>query len=337
MKKKIISLDLGATKCAAAVVEHDASDNILHCKQQYSTKIATCKSLDELILKLEQGLQTSFTDSDAVCVGAAGHYDGQKLCLESGSPYPYSMPFAHLAKTNKWPNFAVIHDYAPVVCATFTSYMNDLTNIIHLNKSPICSFGRRVVLGVGTGLGLKDGILFADGDFWLGQNEMGHIGITMPPQADSYHQKCHDELLRFLRTENVLKVNEPLTFEKILAGQGMVRLHQFFYPSEKDLTPEEVGEKISHGGVNEVLALFAWYLGLFVGTVQLSFMPEGGVWITGGVILNHLSLFEYPEFSAGIQASPGYLSFRDELPLGVLANNEHAFMGGAYYATKRLV
>ena len=197
--------------------------------------------------------------------------------------------------------FTIIHDYAPIVCATFTSYIDSPQNIKQLNNYKINQFGRRVALGIGTGLGLKDGGLFANGDFWLGTNEIGHIGITHPPLVDHYYLTRHHELITYLHTAGVLQHNEPLSFEKILSGRGVVRLHQFIHRNTEQLTPEEIGQLIRDGRAQETLDVFAWYLGLFVGTVQLTFMPDGGIWITGGVALNHIETFDSPEFIKGIQ------------------------------------
>ncbi|OAI49537.1 hypothetical protein AYO45_06985 [Gammaproteobacteria bacterium SCGC AG-212-F23] len=91
------------------------------------------------------------------------------------------------------------------------------------------------------------------------------------------------------------------------------------------------------GQTPEILDAFAWYTGLFIGTVQLIFMPEGGIWITGGVALSHLSIFDNPEFLHGIHTSPSYLPERQKYPLGILCNPEHALMGGGFYASKRLL
>lgn len=335
MIKNIISWDLGATKCAAAVVEYNTTTEIFTCKKQHTIKLKTCHSLEELTNKIEHALDISALEADAICIGAAGHYDGEQLQHAVG--YPYSMHFAEMAKQQKWPAFAVIHDYASIVCATFTSYMQQTDSVKYLNDCKINPHGRRVALGVGTGLGLKDGILFSNGDFWLGDNEMGHMGILIPPFTDSFYQQQHDEFMNFLRGELVLKANEPLTFEKILSGKGLVRLHRFLYPDSTENTPEAIGEKMCANQANETRALFAWYLGLFVGTVQLAFMPEGGIWITGGVLLNHIGVFDHSEFFHGIEASPAYLAKRRTFPLGVLCNPEHAFMGGAYYAMQRLL
>lgn len=76
------------------------------------------------------------------------------------------------------------------------------------------------------------------------------------------------------------------------------------------------------------------YLGLFIGTLQLTFMPDAGIWITGGVILKNPQIFDCSEFYDGIKSSPSYWEHRQEFPLGVLQNTDHAFIGGAYYAAR---
>lgn len=330
--KTITTWDLGATKCAAAIVQYDEEKQQLSCLKQDSIKLTDFGSLEDVIHHFEKKFGVRMSDTEAVCVGAAGQYDGEKLVHETS--YPFPMLFAKIAKEQNWPPFAVIHDYAPVLCATFTSYMYDPKNIRRLNRCPLRKHGRRIALGIGTGLGLKDGVLFENGDFWLGQNEMGHMGIVTPPGIDSYYQKRHEELIEFFKCQ---APDENITFEKILTGKGLVRLYQFLHSDSKSYSPEEIGEKLRTNQAGETLALFAWYLGLFVGTVQLSFMPEEGIWITGGVVLKYLEMFDNPDFFQGIESSPAYLTLRNQFPLGVLCNHEHAFMGGAYYALKRLI
>lgn len=340
MIKTIVTWDLGATKCAAAVVQLNTTTNEFHCKKTTSIRIRSCQSLADLSAQLEKALDIKFTHVDAICIGAAGQYDGQCLLLDKGNmdlTYPYPMTFAALADKENWPPFTVVHDYSPIICATFTPYANQGPNIKRLNRAAFNPYGRRVALGIGTGVGMKDGILFENGSFWLGTNEMGHIGITTPPSADPIYVERHRELLKFLRSERLLADDAPLTFEKILANQGMARIHSFFDNQAKEKTAEEIGSLVRNGQADETLAAFAWYLGLLVGTVQLSFMPDGGIWITGGVALNHMEIFSHHEFYAGIEASPAYLPLRQQFPLSVLTGEEHAFIGGAYYASKKLL
>lgn len=335
MIKQIIAWDLGATKCAAAVVEYNDQDNQLRCKKQGTIKIRSCDSLEDLSKKIEALLDTSMTEVAAICIAAAGQYDGKHLHLEEG--YPYPMGFASLSQQKRWPKFAIIHDYSPIVCATFTSYIEEPQNIKRLNAAAANPYGRRVALGIGTGIGMKDGILLENGDFWLGTNEIGHIGVVTPPLANPDDLKRHEAFLQFLRSEKIISEQEPLTFEKLLANQGIVRIHSFFDRHACDKSPEEIGELVRSRQAEETLSLFAWYVGLLVGTVQLAFMPDGGLWITGGVALSHLEIFDHPDFFNGIATTPAYKHLREQFPLGLLCGQEHAFMGGAYYVTKRLL
>lgn len=336
MKKTIIAWDLGATKCAAGIVEYRPYTQALRCEKTTHVKLTATTSLLDLIEQLEKGLGIRMNEADAICIGAAGHFDGEHLLLEG--KYPYPMPFAQTAKQLNWPIYTVIHDYAPIVCATFTAYMEQASNVKRLNDCPIQPEGRRVAFGIGTGLGGKDGVQLENGDFWLGNNELGHVGISIPPRADSFYLDRHHELMKFLQQETLLRHPQPVTFEKILSGQGTVRLYQFFYPDQSDdITPEMVGEKMRQGETPEMLAAFAWYTGMFVGLLQLSFMPQGGIWVTGGVALSHLEMFDHPDFYAGIYAAPAYRQQRDTYPLGVLCNQEHALIGSGYYAAKRLL
>lgn len=330
MMKKIISCDLGGTKCAAGIIEYNTDTTDLTCKKICSTKLKNTSSLTQLIQQLEAELNLNFSDADAICIGAAGHFDGESLFHENA--YPYPMNFAAIAKTQKWPPFAVIHDYAPILCATFTSFMDQADHVKKLNSASMNKYGRRVALGLGTGLGMKDGVLFPNGEFWLGQNEIGHIGVTSPPDASFEKNQLHMELMNFF-----INKQTSITFEKILSGPGSVNLYEFFYPEKEKLSPEDVGIAMREGKAIELNNAFAWYLGLFIGTIQLGFMPDGGIWITGGVALSHLDIFDLEDFYSGINASPAYATQRSHYPLGILTNQNHAIMGGAYYATKRLI
>lgn len=334
MNKTIIAWDLGLTKCAAAVVEYrsDAQFDVL---KEVTIKLNTVNSLSELVAALEASLGMSLSDADAICIGAAGEYDGDMIFHVS--PYPYPMHIAKIAKDQDWPKVAVVHDYTPIICATFTDYLKVSGNVKWLYHGEMDPAGRRVTLGLGTGLGLKDGILFPDGNFWLGTNEIGHIGICTPPEVQREYLDRHLALMHFLNDSAKTPIHKPLTFENVLSGRGLVHIYQFLTQTHEEIRPKEISQLMQEGKADETLKTFVWYLGLFIGTVQLAFMPSAGIFITGGLALKNLYLFDHPEFFQGIHASPAYQAERDKFPLGVMCNQNHAFLGGAYYASKRLL
>ncbi len=331
MHKHIISCDLGGTKCAAGLLEYDMQSKALRIMQHTSIKLTDATSLQDLLHQLENVFGLTLSAADAICVGAAGQYDGE--ILNYAGNYPYRMNFAELARQQKWRAYAIVHDYAPIVCATFTDYLDNPHNVKRLNTATVPPHGRRIACGLGTGLGMQDGVLFPDGNFWLGKNEIGHIGISIPPLTRPARWKMHHALCQFLSND------APITFEKILSGPGTVRLHQFFYPSQHDegITPAVVWKKLADPTAAELMDAFAFYLGVFISTLQLAFMPEAGIWITGGVTLHYLSIFDRPAFQEGLATAPAYIGERATLPLGVLKNPEHAIIGGGYYAVQRLL
>ena len=332
-EKTVIVWDLGATKCASAVVQY--KNNELTILKQFRIAINECTSLLDLAKHIEQGLAIHYQDADAIIVGAAGQYDGNTLHLTGG--YPYAMSFSDVAKQLMWPKMAVVHDYVPIICATFTDYLNKPNYLKWLNKGVMDPYGRRVAVGLGTGLGVKDAVLLPNNNFWLGHNEMGHIGLSCPPIVNKKYGARHRELLTFLRSENMLGEDKPLTFEAILSGKGTVRLHQFLTNSYQKSHPKEIGDLMRAGLANETKDILAWYLGLFIATIQLSFMPYGGIWLAGGVVLKHLAMLDLPAFKEGQYCAPAYLRERETFPLAVLCDDSHAFMGGAYYALNRLL
>lgn len=334
LRKTFVVWDLGATKCAAAIIDFDFHADEFDCIRTTRVPLRDCADLDALVAQIETNLNYSMAQADAICIAAAGRYNGREVELEAG--YPYPMDFARVAKKSSWRNMEIVHDYVPVACATFTSYLHQTGNVKTLVEGKPERLGRKVVFGVGTGLGLKDCVQLPNGDFWLGSNEAGHIGLTFPPKANFENEERHRDFVRFLIREDGLPTGEVLTFEKILSGKGVSRIHQFV-TGQHGLSPEEIGEAMREGYELKTLKMLAWYIGLFIGTVQLMFMPSGGIWFTGGVVLKNLGLCDQPELFEGIYACPAYQKDREQFPLNVMIGPDYALMGCAYYASRRLL
>lgn len=333
MPKTFVVWDLGATKCAAAVIHFDVAIDKFDCIRSTRVPLRDCANLDDLVNQIEDRLDYTMSHADAICIAAAGRYNGYEVELEGA--YPYPIDISRIKKQRQWKNIAVIHDYAAVACATFTSYLQQPANIKTIVTGAPEPFGRKVVFGVGTGLGLKDVVLLANGDFWLGSNEAGHIGLTLPAKANRTHQQRHNDFIDFLKHEGGSPQGNVLTFEQVLSGRGVARIHHFL-TGHRQMTPEEISHTMQNGKNIETMKMLAWYLGLFISTVQLMFMPSGGIWFTGGVILKNLALCDQEELFEGIYSCPAYQKEREKFPLYVMIGPEYALMGCAYYASRRL-
>lgn len=333
MTKKIIAVwDLGATKCAVGLVEYDTQTEKFKNLRDTTLYLNEFFSLEDLTEGLEKNLEISFSEVDKILIAGAGIYDGQTLNLTNGFPYP--MTFARLAESRRWPAMEVVHDYVPIICGTFIADLQDDAQVHFIHRGDLEPYGRRVVFGIGTGLGFKDGVLLQKKRFWLGANEVGHIGVPFPPRASMEEKQIHEEFMYFLRTQTDLARHDmPVTFEKILSGKGLSRLHQFVTAAKQHLLPHEVGDLLRSGEAQETLSLFAWYIGLLVGTLELIFMPAGGTWMTGGVLLKHANVVRHPSLRKGVLASPAYTEERKSFPLVLMHDKNLLFLGGAYYIT----
>lgn len=318
--------DLGATKCGAAKIT--IGNDYIHCDKHTSALLTNYHSLDNLVDHIENELELKHQDTNKVLIAGAGVFDGH--VLQNENAYPFKMDFARLAFERNWPIFRVVNDYVPVLCSTFTPYIHDEKNVMSILPGKHVPFGRHVVFGLGTGLGLKDGALLPNNQLWLGQNEMGHVGITIPPSVNTDERLQHDELMHFLLKE----FNLSLTFETVLSGKGLSRLHQFCTGNQ--LSSDEISKLLHAKQAEQTAALFAWYLGLFIGCVQLAFIPTGGIWMSGGVLKKNPLLVQHPNLLKGIHAHPAYLKLREDLPLNLMLNDELIYLGGAYYALNYL-
>jgi glucokinase len=166
--------------------------------------------------------------------------------------------------------------------------------------------GSRFVLGPGTGLG---GAAWLPDGAWgrVVPTEIGHVDIA-PGDA------LEVELL------NVLSARFPrVTWEHVLCGGGLVNLHaamaQLWGADPAPLlalSPAEVVARALEAQdpvAMHTLEVFANWLGGLAGNLALTFLPRGGVFLTGG-IAGRL---------AGVLAGGGFRRrFEDRAPLGAL-------------------
>jgi glucokinase len=331
MARRYLVWDLGATKCAAAVVLVDSSG--FRVERTASLLLSSVSSLASMASCLHQKLQLDLAEISGICIAAAGCYDGAQLHLASG--YPFSMCFAEVARVQQWPDFSVVHDYTPVVASTFVYEQTD-DAVLMLRSSPVDRSARRVAFGVGTGLGLKDALAVPSGELWFGENEAGHIGVTLPPDCDPVRRELFQDFMRFLSSELALK-STSVTFETVLSGGGFAAIFRYFSRSKTAKTPEIAQIEMEQNDLyrQQTLGLLGWFLGLFVGTLELVFMPKGGIWIGGGVIKKNLALFSedfLDDFWSGVACSPAYTLQRETFPIGVLKSDHSIYVGGAFYA-----
>lgn len=157
----------------------------------------------------------------------------------------------------------------------------------------------RVAVGAGTGLGVawaqQHGELVGGNEaLHAYDSEGGHIDFA--PADDTQVR-----LLQFLR-----KRYDRVSYERILSGDGLVSLYDFFnlknaekYHNQpaQNITAEWVNKhSASNVAADQALSLFVQVYGAYIGNIALLFKPRCGIFITGGIAAKIVERMQSEDF-----------------------------------------
>ncbi len=191
------------------------------------------------------------------------------------------------------------------------------------------------VIAAGTGLG--EGGLVWDGRRYRSMpSEGGHTDFGPRTELEM-------DLLRFLQTRY-----DRVSYERVVAGPGIVNLYEFFrsraeYPEPEWLTVEmEQGDPsaaISKAGSEgkddvcvQVIDLFVSLYGAEAGNLALKILATGGVYVGGGIAPKILKKMREGSFIDSFDSKGRYTDLLRKIPVYVVLNDRTALMGAAHYA-----
>lgn len=194
------------------------------------------------------------------------------------------------------------------------------------------------VLGAGTGLG--QGFLIHTGEHYIVvPSEGGHSDFA-PRNA------LEIRLLGYL-TEKFTRVS----YERILSGQGLINIYEFFRDSEQmaespqvraQMRTEDDAAVISHNGLERsdplcerALDVFCAVYGAEAGNLGLKVLARGGVYLAGGIAGKIISRLEEGAFRYAFEQKGRYTTFLETVPTYVIVHPQPGLMGAAI-AAKRL-
>ena len=190
----------------------------------------------------------------------------------------------------------------------------------------------RVVLGVGTGLGIAY-LVWSDGGYRPIAGEGGHA--TFAPVTPQQVALAHSIRATRGRVSN----------EDILSGPGLSRVYQFMSESGQCGTPTPdalVPERISRGAIEEsdpmcgsALDLFIECLGGVAGDHALNVMARGGVYLTGGIVAKILPRLKDERFRAAFCAKGAHSSLLQRIPVRAVTSERLPVLGAARFASDR--
>ena len=280
--QRIFAADIGGTNARFALfAEHEGN---LALRLAVWKKSADLHTAQDMLRTMQQQLQTSLAEGDALVVALAGPTQGLQGKLTNG---PLRVDLNGVAQRHNLACCLLINDFTAQAYAMLTPAGAGAKIVRGGVRATTDSAQTKAILGAGTGLGAASlvGCGAAAGTVsWLAvPSEAGHAAFPFTGAEEHAYQG-------FLARE--LGCDFP-SVENVLCGEGLSVLHyyltgQFFYPPA-------VGEQaLSHD--TPTLQWYARLLGRFCRQWILSTLCLGGLWIAGGIAAKNPLCVEHPAF-----------------------------------------
>jgi glucokinase len=186
--------------------------------------------------------------------------------------------------------------------------------------------GHRLVVGVGTGIGV--GALLQVGDKYHAlPSEGGHV---------------YFEGVSPLEKEVIKHIAAPITYiETLLSGEGFLRIYTAICAIEGhknggDYTSESLVASLAVNPQAQQAARLFWdILARACDNFALTFLTHGGVYLTGGMCERLKDYLNPARFRAIFTQKPHYHTLLDKMPIGLIGAPDPAFLGLQAFIEKR--
>lgn len=253
----------------------------------------------------------------AGALGVAGPRVGNTIKMTNR---PWAVDGDLLARRCGIPRMLVVNDLAASAAGVECLGPEDLATVQPGEPDPA---EPRVVLGVGTGLGVA--YLVPHGDRTkVVPGESGHVGFApeTPEQA---------ELWRALFT-----ALGRVEVEDVVSGRGLANVYEFMSKrsvgAHAPADPAWVSENALAGGdaaCAAAMGLFAECLGNVAGNHALSVMARGGVFLAGGVVAKIAGALQTPRFRQAFCAKGAFSGHLMRIPVHAVLTEKLPVIGAA--------
>ena len=326
---RVLAGDIGGTKTRLAIIDVSANQlQIQYLKTYQSRKYASLNAV------LQEFLNT-FSDKVsadkvlAACFGIAGPVSNNTVHTTN---LPWKIDAKELAKQFSIDSVSLINDLEANAWGIQALPKED---IFELYAGDSNSTGNAAIIAAGTGLG-EAGMYFDGKHYRPYATEGGHTGF-------SPNSELEIELLRFLKKEY-----QHVSWERILAGSGLVNIHRFLREKHQIATPEWLANAMQKGDAaaeiskaaetdkdsicTQALKLFVRLYGSEAGNLALKHMATGGIYIGGGIAPKILEWMKHEDFINSFLDKGRMRTLLEKIPVRLILNDQTALYGPAVYA-----
>ncbi|UBF24208.1 glucokinase [Kovacikia minuta CCNUW1] len=245
------------------------------------------------------------------------------------------------------PQVKLINDFVAVGYGVLGLSPNDLHTLKPGQPDPDAPIA---IIGAGTGLG-EGYVIPCGGGYRVFGAEGGHADFA--PRSP-----LEVELMDYLKEQGDL---ERVSVERVVSGMGIENIYQFLrdrqYAAESPtltavftIWKQEIGREeksvdlaatISrHAQENSdylcqaTMELFASAYGAEAGNLALKLLPNGGLYVAGGIAAKNLSLMQQGEFLQAFSAKGRVSSVLEKVPVHIVLNTHVGLIGAAICAAQ---
>ena len=309
---RILAGDIGGTNSRLAIYSHQASRLELLHQKTYPSCEHGCLA-DVLATFLEDDCE----DFDAVCLGLpAPICSGRVFPLTN---LPWLIDREELLQAVGTDRVALINDVE--ASAVGIQELSD-DKLVCLQAGQADPEGNRVVISVGTGLGVSAltpaGRTFA--------TEAGHA--TFSPRHGIDFQ-LHDKLqVEF----------GHVSWERVASGPALPIIHSLLAPEQAPRLEacDIVGRSGSDPVCRQAVEIFRGYIGAAAGNIALNLMASGGLYLTGGVAPRVIGMESAGSFIRAFTDKGRMRAFLEKIPVYLVHEENLALRGAAQTAINLL-
>jgi glucokinase len=342
----ILAGDIGGTKTLLRLANRDSNGFVVLYEKRFLN--ASYANFLELVRKFLADATINLGELPALssaCLGIAGPVRDRRSELTN---LGWTLDSARLAEELNLDihKISLINDFMAVGYGVLGLQRHDLYTLQEgkvKERSPIA------VIGAGTGLG--EAYLGWNGDrYEVYATEGGHTDFAPRNELET-------ELLQYLQ-----KRHDRVSVERVVSGRGIVAVYQFL--RDRQFSPEslELAENIrlwesgdnnidvpaaiantalNNYGVNSVtnaehlatqtMQIFVEAYAAEVGNLALKLIPNGGLYIAGGIAPKILPLLQDGKFLQILKSKGRVSPVLEDIPIHIVLNSEVGLIGAMFY------
>jgi glucokinase len=323
----ILAADVGGSKTLLQLYRINASGTRRELAQQLlqSNNYPSLEELTEQFI-----IESGEGNPDSACFAVAGPVKqrGERQTARLTN-LPWQLDNIQLSEALGIGSVSLLNDFQ-AIGYSLHELANDELVLLHQGESD--PNGTHLILGAGTGLGVS--LLFPHpGGNISYPSEGGHLAFAPEDETEM-------ALLQFL-----LQEQPRISYERILSGPGLVNIYRFLLQrddirNDPLLQEADPAAAIGQTGLyeeneiaSEAITLFCRILGAFTGDLALATLPQGGIYIAGGIAPKLLPRLQDGSFVETYSAKGRMRELVRSFPVNVITNTRSGLLGAAIHAT----